>query len=950
MQPVGHEVTLYSILADMTEVFIPRQPLMHSPVVQRTASGPHPLATAGAVTEPNSIPVFPLPSPTVGTAVAPRLSKETRTQRSKDRTRPQQLSFDTLPAFKFNPSDSSDPASGGSGYTPTRRTPPCSNMPSGHRRNGSELIGGDSNVAMTTTSSASPIKSGSPLELPPTLYNGPPASRRGHAHRRSGALSSHDLSSVMKPAKEPKGGSLPTTPSHFNDHDGRPPYSENSFSHNPEVSMSPTNDSSTPISAEDNPAKTSPRPRVGFSDNVEFIPRPLSTISSETSSSLSTVRASHSLTGSISSMISGRTSSPPPVKLNRSLSDPTVERLMSTNLHTARVAGTLGDLEWMDVPEARTDWHQDSALIAPAFYVSQKGAATSLMDSTKDHVANSTMDNATLTNQQILALPSYPKGQSSIMKPLLTASVLTRPRSSPEPKDVSMQNRVKSWAENFLPRKPKTDESSQSTSAPIPNPGHRVSFASVNDISLEHISFDEDTSCVIRDPSLIVPSPKAQHSLHRVGEANASDEGEISGPVLDLDAAFGLANTSSYGSNSDDIFGSGFSVSRRRMHSSGITGGFSGPGMHYHRRAESAPEMAHFDYYTLGFPRFGSNPKMADVFEEEEEEGGGAGGGAGKGEGGGGGGGGGGGEDDDIPDDRKNSHLDILTPQSSTFAREGEAMTSGLGVNIVDIGPCNDTHQRQRSNRYKPGNSVEVDQGLTDTDRDDGAIIAFQEENASDFRDALIEIVEIDEEPRASALSKFSNGHVSPPTLSTNSTSARPVSAPRSTSLHSMTPETLSSTMSSPDFSRSSFDVPRLHTANSSMTDRMTLSSCRAGEHSVNLRASVDDVPSLSSSSSTAISAQPLRLSSSAHTRSSTERSSSLSAVISSTCPPAITSKRSSIVSLSRLVGHAHGARSKLHIEERAQVETSEKADKRKGNRISRLMRFWKVRGKSSPP
>ncbi|KAL8791554.1 MAG: hypothetical protein Q9195_005882 [Heterodermia aff. obscurata] len=915
----------------MAEVFIPRQPLTHPPVGQRTASGPHsfmPTATAGSITEQNSNPVFPLPTPTV----APYTSlstKETRTQRSKDRTRPQQLSFDTLPLFKFNPSDPSDSASSGPGCMPTRRTPPCSNIPTGHRRNGSELIGGDGQVAVTAPSSASPTKNGFPLELSPTLYNGPSASRRGHAHRRSGAVSSHDLSSVVKPAKEPKGSSLPTTPSDFNDHYRPSPYSDKSFSYPPEVSMTPTDDPPTPIPAEDNRAKAFPRPRVGFSDTIEFIPRPLSTISSETSSSLSTIRASHSLTGSISSIISGRASSPPPVKPNRSLSDPTMERSMSLDPHTARVAATPKELEWMEAPEARTDWQQDSDPVASAFYISQEGAATSTMDSTKAPVANSIMD-APSTDQQMLALPFHAKAQPPSMKSVLTASVFPRPRSSPEPKDVSMQNKVKSWAENFLPRKPRMDENFQSTSAPVPDPSHRVSFASVDDLSLEHISFDEDTSCVIRDPSLITPPPRAQHSLHRVGKANASDEDELSGPMLDLDAAFGLAHASSFGSNSDDTFGGGCSVTRRRMHSSGITGGFSGPGMHYHRRAESAPEMAHFDYHTLGFPRFGSNPKMADVFEEEEED---------EEE-----------EDGNISDDRKHLQLGSLTPQSSTLTLEGEAMTSGLGVKIVDVGPCNDEHRRQRSSRYKPGNAIEVDPSFIDTDRDDGGIIDFQEENATDFRDALIEIVEVDEEPRTSALSKSSDDHVSTPTLSTKPTSARPVSEPMTTSLHSMTPETLSSTMSSPEFSRTSFDVPRLHTANSSITDRMTLSSCRAGEHSVSLRASVDDVPSLSSSSSTAISAQPPRLSSSAHTRSSTERSSSLSAAVSSTCRPAITSKRSSIVSLSRLVGHAHGARSKLHIEERAQVETLERAEKRKGNRMSRLVRFWKARGKSSSP
>ena len=55
------------------------------------------------------------------------------------------------------------------------------------------------------------------------------------------------------------------------------------------------------------------------------------------------------------------------------------------------------------------------------------------------------------------------------------------------------------------------------------------------------------------------------------------------------------------------------------MHSSGITGGLTGPGMHYHRRAESAPELDAIDRSRIGSPRLGSDPAMA-IEEEEEEE------------------------------------------------------------------------------------------------------------------------------------------------------------------------------------------------------------------------------------------------------------------------------------------------------------------------------------------
>ena len=56
------------------------------------------------------------------------------------------------------------------------------------------------------------------------------------------------------------------------------------------------------------------------------------------------------------------------------------------------------------------------------------------------------------------------------------------------------------------------------------------------------------------------------------------------------------------------------------MHSSGITGGFSGPRMHYHRRAESAPALDAIDRSRFGFPRSGSDPAMAIEEEEKEEE------------------------------------------------------------------------------------------------------------------------------------------------------------------------------------------------------------------------------------------------------------------------------------------------------------------------------------------
>lgn len=926
----------------MAEVVVPQPPFMASPVDRRSAPGPQSFTPTGegvSFTEAKYPHTYPLQPPTVATAPASypisRPAEETDLGRSIDRSRPQHLSFHALPAFEFNPSGSSNPASSSSACTPTRRTPPCSNSTAVHRRNGSEFIGGDGKIGMTAPASTSPTKGDFGLEVHPIVLSGPPVSRRGHAHRRSGAVSSNDLSNLWRPAQEPaeepRGNSLPSTPSDPNHHSRFMSHLNRSPSQ-PGPLVASQDNHPIPFHDENAPARTHPRARVGFSDTVEFIPRPLSTISSETSSSLSTIRAAHSVTGSISSIVSGGTSSPPSAKLGRSLSDPTLEQSPTRSSHKTTLSLTPGERECSEVSDAQISLQHFSQLAQPGSQQLANGASTFSVNSVREYeaqYANTLTDDALETNGQASPLPLYARGKLSHFKPSSTTATLTRPRSSPEPKVGKRQKSVKTWAESFLPRKPRTDEAFQSNPEPADVNYPQVTFATVDDISLENISFDDDTTCVIRDPSQFPPSPRIVPGQARV--ASTSDEGDISNSMLDLDAAFGDAHNFSPGSDFEDTSEGGFCAARRRMHSSGATGGFSGPGMHYHRRAESAPEMAQFDYHRLGFPRFGSNPTMADVFEEDEEDD----------------------EDEEIGHGRGESQLNISTHQSSPSAGHTEDITPGLGVKVVDVEMSHEEQLRHTRSRKTGCNSGEENQRRV-----------IENEAASDIRsadatvveDAPVEIVEADEEPRASTLSKTSEDYEARPTPSIKPVLNRPVSAPidfalPKASLPSMTPETLSSAVSSPDFSRTSFDVPRLHTANSSITDRATLNSYRVGDHNFNLCASVDDVPSLTGSASTAASAQPPRFSSSAYTRSSAERSSSLSAAVPLTSrPAAASSKRSSLASLSRLVGNSYGERSKLHIEERAQVEKSEKTDKKKHNRINRLMRFWKSRGKANLP
>lgn len=454
---------------------------------------------------------------------------------------------------------------------------------------------------------------------------------------------------------------------------------------------------------------------------------------------------------------------------------------------------------------------------------------------------------------------------------------------SMDSKRAKKQKKVSSWAGSILSRKTKhRDHTGQGAGYPSPAPQYRA-FADGKDLSLENITFDEDTTCVIETPvdyGVGTSSVYTEIPPWKPRESSPVSDSDTSISVLDLDAALGPFNTPKLGGDGGDDSGTGFSVSRRRMHSSGATGGFSGPGMHYHRRAESAPEMVAINYQVFGFPRLSSNAAMADVFEEEEEE-------------------------------EEEGQDEALSPkeggQQEDFA-ENDSIP-GLGVNIVDIDDGTDPVL------LRPEHTASYlgSEGLNE-----------------DYR--AIEIVSADEEPRASVVTKSSDESTITPTLSNEPCIRRPASAPIDFAISRThmfaTPQ--SPSVSFPDF-RSSSDVPRNHTANSSMTDRVTVGS---------------DVPSLISNAPTMTSAHDSRYSS-VGTHSSSDLAHSLpSHARPRTSRYDIPSKRSSFASLSRLVGSSHGEKSKLSIEERATPDSTDKTERKKGNRISRLMRFWKSKEK----
>lgn len=897
------------------------------PAVEQASTFSVTPSASNAAPESNPRFVFPMQSEVSETNTSLQGSHFTPTsgtRRSADRSRPQRLSFNVLPAFDFNPSGSSNTTRGSPGRSPSTNVAPyLDRSKSGHRRNGSEFIGGDGKDGGGTTISTSPTKGDGVRPPPAASHSGPSSGRRGHAHRRSGAVSSHDLSDILKPSLEPRGSSLPATPSDPKEESTFSPILARSTSQ-PEVGSSVNAPPSNISSVKNRAVGAQSRTRVGFSDTVEFIPRPLSTISSDTSSSLSTIRASHSVTGSITSIADTGTSSSPLSRWRRSSTESAGEQ------EDIRSTSRTAEPSALNVQQSVVDLEDDmdarrSPPVSEPTDEAIRPAEPSVPQNHADHLTflhNTASDNSTERGSGGLDQLPPTAFDSLFVSRKATSPGLSRPRSSPEPKVWKKQRKVTSWAGSILPRKTRPQSPTENDFDRVRPASPLRVFAPSGDLSFEDISFDDDTTCVIRDPSHVPTT--ARESLDPIhlqfGDAGSSDE-EAPTVMFDLDAALV--------SDSDDSVERGFLAARRHMHSSGATGGFSGPGLHYHRRAESAPEMVPIDYHTFGFPRFNSNPRMADVFEEEEED-----------------------EESEFGMGHQNGKA-VTARCGNQNTAEGDT-SIGLGVTVVDADSMKEeVPYARRLRRVADSTPVEDGSGTEGQNKPELIVTSKISETSPRAQD-LVEVVEADEEPRVSLVMKSSEDSSLPPALSNNPLFAGPASTPLNDialprfSLPYATLETVSSAVSSPDYNRTSFDVPRLHTAHSSINDRATLSSCRAGDHGLSLRGSVDDVPSLISSASTMISAHPPRISSSAYTNSSAERSSSLSAAVPARTRPATAAKRSSLASLSRLVGSSYGVKSKLNIEEHASQEHADKVEKRKGSRISRLMRFWKLKEKTS--
>jgi len=350
--------------------------------------------------------------------------------------------------------------------------------------------------------------------------------------------------------------------------------------------------------------------------------------------------------------------------------------------------------------------------------------------------------------------------------------------------------------------------------------------------------------------------------------------------------------------------------------------------MHYHRRAESAPEMVAFDNPRFGLHRLGSSSTMADVFEEDEE-------------------------DDEWEDTKATSDKD-----SSGKVEDDEETGLGINIKIVDAEDMHidktmdwtldEVSSLQRGVKRKGS-------GLSEGDRRQASSSVKSEHSSTSLKDepileeptSSVEIVDDAIPPRPDSGAQSSGSTATPPFRTRSGKDLAPVDIqPILLQPPFLTPTSPHSTaQSSSPSPRSpfSYDTQRISTAPSSITDERGFQSLLLGEPGPELRMSVDDVPSLTSSNSTMTKESVVNLGANDPQFRDGQRSASLSSA-------AITRKRSSMASLSRLISSSHGEKSKLSIEARvpSTLETDKKDKGSKSKRISRMMQFWKPKESNS--
>lgn len=755
-------------------------------------------------------------------------------------------------------------------------TPSLSACSFGHRRGASEFIGGNGrNGGAPDLIAVSPLKEldGSVLAPHPATAAaaGSPVRKRGHAHRRSAAISSHDVSSILQPRDanimSNQGTDLSPQPLQLGQDSSTQSVAQ----------LPPPPPPSFPIG----------RPRVGFSSNIEIIPRPLSTISSEAESVTSGAGAQSPSALATSPRQSGAFS---PTKRRKSRS----------------ARSSLSEVEFASQPRASFDDY--SGIEEGRFGFDNEendfpsidldsGMNTSSKQGSRGPLSHSTFNLDRRCSEPALSfgLLQKPRRSSVSLREPLTPGQSTTPVSEVVVSGVkrkSSASRVKAWASSVMNRKEKKGARSPIMKIDIAPHADDITPSQedctpMSEADLEELFSHHDPFSQPEDDQERSLGLSSRMDMETLKDFNPTFENSgDSDQVIDLDAAMGSTQTPSRDGKSP-----GFGA-RRQMHSSRTNRDFSSPGNIYHRRAESAPALTPFEYANSASP---IHSPMADVFEEEEE------------------------------DESAKAGLSppkvtapaFSFPQAPLEQSQASTETGGLGIRNDDtLAPPTPTATSLLS-----GGSIMGDGDVEEV--------------------GPLEIVEAHEEPRASMLTKSSDSSDTATLAADTSVSltAQP------TDISIMTPSTFgASAFSTPDVGRrqTSFDLPRLGTSASSAAECRTLSSFASERPET--RPSVDDVPSLTSSRSTMISSMHLGK------RDHSDRpSSTRSHQLSEEQREQRRRKRSSIQSLTKLMSGPFGeSKNKLSLDHgnssSPDLTSGKQTGRKREKRLSKLM-FW--RGKN---
>lgn len=494
------------------------------------------------------------------------------------------------------------------------------------------------------------------------------------------------------------------------------------------------------------------------------------------------------------------------------------------------------------------------------------------------------------------------------------------------------QKKVRSWAGAILTRsKGKLHQSKKDTAEDgSPKPPPIITRTNSDLGSNLDVDFDDDNVVVIQtptnpnapgsEPAPETPTtPTLENSWKPRSFYEQGKEEDVRSPIIDLDAALGPFNTPEM--RPGLVAGSNFSAATKRMYSGGRRGEFVGPEMRFHRRAESAPEMPPFD---RSFPggRLGSNPSIesADVFYEEDEDAFLAASGQ---------------SEDAGPsnpptnDDKSASSKDSSQTLTRRAARLDDLPNAGLGIRrnaSAELPPPDPPYVQQNRRAFKKQDAVEQLQ---------------QARNPFSQPRSPVDIVKREEWSRKEPAP--ASPDISPRFLPADK---RPTTSPMDLgpnipqfSLHDG-PSGPNSSFPSPDFHGSS-DASRSITTPS--TSDRKLSGPPYNLPLDHPYASMEDVPSLSSSTSTTSRMNRFSATFLPRKRFSTDRSASFSAMAERR--QSNSTKRSSFASLSKLVVGPQAERSKLRYEEKPPGDAPEQT-KKKGHRISRLKHLWRTKDK----